>query len=55
MLDDAPVVMYVLYSGTTCKCFISAGQLGIKEAIDCDQYGGWWKYLNWPKLPEDQT
>lgn len=41
-LDCAPLPYFVMRSGTTNKCFVSCGQLGITRAIDCDEYGGWW-------------
>lgn len=47
--DCAPLPTSVLFSGTSQKCFVSAGQLGIEEAIDCDAYGGAWIKM---KLPE---
>lgn len=49
--DSAPLPMFVLWSGTSGKCFVSRGQLGIEHAIDCDQYGGWWKPLLHPAVP----
>lgn len=51
--DDtcSPLPMFILWSGTSGKCFVSAGQLGITEAIDCDKYGGWWMRLLAPPLP----
>jgi len=51
-LDDAPVVLSVLYSGTNKQCFVSSGQYGIKNAIYCDKYGGWWAQGKPPELPE---
>lgn len=51
-LDDAPVVLSVLYSGTNKQCFVSAGQYGIKNAIYCDKYGGWWAECKPPELPD---
>lgn len=47
--DCAPLPTCVLFSGTSQKCFVSAGQLGIKEAIDCDQYGGLWAEMLTPE------
>jgi hypothetical protein len=49
--DSAPVPIFVLYSGTSGKCFVSMGQLGMDHATDCDEYGGWWKPLPDPKTP----
>lgn len=51
-LDDAPVVLSVLYSGTNKQCFVSAGQYGLKKAIYCNKYGGWWAECKPPELPE---
>lgn len=53
--DSAPLPMFVLWSGTSGKCFVSRGQLGIEHAIDCDEYGGWWLPLYAPPLPNDQA
>lgn len=50
--DDAPVPTSVIYSGFSKKCFVSAGQLGIKQAIDCDEYGGWWLLMVEPTTPK---
>lgn len=41
----------VLWSGTSSSCFVSIGQLGIENAIDCKKYGGYWMPLNQPLLP----
>lgn len=43
--NSAPIPTSVLYSGTSKKCFVSAGQLGLDHAIDCDEYGGFWAPL----------
>lgn len=48
--DSAPLPMFVLWSGHTKKCFVSMGQLGITQAVDCDEYGGWWMPLYAPPL-----
>lgn len=50
--DDAPIVLSVIYSGTNEQCFVSAGQYGIKTAIYCESYGGWWAECTPPELPE---
>lgn len=44
----SPVPMSVLWSGTTKRCFVSAGQLGINRAIDCAEYGGYWMPMQEP-------
>jgi ribosomal protein L37AE/L43A len=49
--DSAPTPIFVLWSGTSRKCFVTAGQLGLPEAIDCDEFGGWWKRLTAPGTP----
>lgn len=49
--DDAPLPVSVLFSGSTNKCFVSCGQLGLTHAIDCDEYGGWWHPMIAPALP----
>ena len=51
--DSAPLPMFVLWSGTSGKCFVSRGQLGIENAVDCDEYGGWWMPLYAPPLPNN--
>lgn len=50
--DSGPLPIFVMWSGTNGKCFVSMGQLGLTHAIDCDEYGGWWKELLDPALPE---
>ena len=52
--DCAPLPIFVLWSGFSGKCFVSCGQLGFKDAIDCDKYGGWWLPLYAPPLPNIQ-
>lgn len=48
----APVPMFVSgQGGMSGKCFITMGQLGITEAIDCDEWGGWWMKLETPAIP----
>jgi len=51
--DCAPVPMFVLWSGTESKCFVSAGQLGIKHAVMCEDYGGWWLKNQTPNIPRE--
>lgn len=41
----------VLFSGTSRKCFVSGGQLGLTKAVDCDEYGGYWLPMIAPNLP----
>lgn len=50
-IDCAPVPMFVGWSGSTGKCFVSMGQLGLTHAIDCEEYGGWWKRMKAPVVP----
>lgn len=49
--DDSPIPTSVQWSGFSGKCFVSCGQLGLGQAIDCDQYGGWWHPMEAPILP----
>jgi hypothetical protein len=53
--DCAPLPTFVLWSGTSGKSFVSRGQLGIEQPIDCDQYGGWWLPLYAPPLPDTKV
>lgn len=46
------MVLYVLWSGASEKCFVSMGQLGLDAAIDCDQYGGMWKRIKQEQPPK---
>ncbi len=49
----APLPMFVLGSGSASgKCFVSQGQLGLTQAIDCDKYGGWWLKMQTPAIPD---
>lgn len=50
--DCAALPTFVMWSGFNKKCFVSSGQLGIQTAIDCDEYGGWWKKISAPRLPD---
>lgn len=50
--DDAPVPISVMYSGTSKKCFVATGQMGIKQAMDCDKFGGMWMRIDEPAQPE---
>lgn len=49
--ECGPLPISVAYSGTNGNCFVTMGQLGINQAIDCNQYGGWWMPIYDPKLP----
>ena len=49
--DHAPMIYHVLWSGTAKKCFVSAGQYGIDEAIWCDNFSGWWLKIEQPSIP----
>jgi hypothetical protein len=49
--DSKPIPTSVLYSGTSNTCFVSIGQLGIVEATDCSQYGGFWSAMEAPAVP----
>lgn len=53
--DSAVLPLTVMYSGASGKCFVSIGQYGITEAVDCDQYGGWWAELKEPNAPTDES
>lgn len=46
--ESRPVPTSVLYSGSAQKCFVSIGQLGITDAIMCDEYGGYWMRMTEP-------
>jgi hypothetical protein len=51
-VDSRPLPLFVLKSGADNKCFVARGQLGIKEVIDCDKFGGYWSKLpEYPPLP----
>lgn len=50
-VDDAPIVLSVLYSGSKKECFVSIGQYGIRKAIFCSEYGGFWASCRQPELP----
>ncbi len=52
--DDAPLPVFVLGGphSTNGECFVSAGQLGLSSAIDCKDYGGWWKTNYVPSTPD---
>lgn len=52
--DSSPLPFFVMWSGTTRTCFVSRGQLGIREAVDCDKFGGWWcPVQKYPPLPRE--
>lgn len=48
--DHAPMIYHVLWSGTAKKCFVSMGQYDIKNAIWCDEFGGWWLKIEQPSI-----
>lgn len=49
-VDCSPNPIHVGYSGTTGKCFVMRGQLGIENAIDCEKYGGLWMAISIPEI-----
>ncbi len=50
--DSGPFPMYVLWSGTSNKCFVDARcSVGNELIIDCDKYGGQWREIPEPALP----
>lgn len=49
--DSSPLPTSVLWSGTSRTCFVSTGQLGLFQAVDCDKYGGWWLPMITPNTP----
>lgn len=51
-VDDSPIVLSILYSGTKKECFVSVGQYGINNAVFCGKYGGYWSACVEPALPE---
>lgn len=50
-VDSSPVPTSLLYSGWRDACFVSAGQLGLTEAVFCAEYGGYWYPMDEPALP----
>jgi hypothetical protein len=52
-LDTRPIPLNVLWSGSTKKCFVAAGQYGITQAVDCEEYGGYWKPAISPAMDEE--
>ena len=53
--DCAPVPMTVSKSGCDDSCFVEMGQLGLTEAVDCDEQGGFWSKIDdWPQLPSKE-
>lgn len=50
-VDSEVLPVSVMYSGFSCKCFVSRGQLGIDEARDVDEFGGWWTPCRIPEPP----
>jgi len=52
-LDAGPIPLSVMWSGFSGKCFVSIGQYGITQAIDCDEYGGYWQPAIEPAMDEE--
>ncbi|WP_321946607.1 hypothetical protein [Paraburkholderia sp. J10-1] len=52
-LDAKPIPLSVLWSGHSGKCFVSIGQYGITQAIDCDEYSGYWQPAVEPAMDEE--
>ncbi|WP_266233688.1 hypothetical protein [Paraburkholderia sp. CNPSo 3076] len=52
-LDARPIPLSVVWSGFSGKCFVSIGQYGITQAIDCDEYGGYWQPAIEPAMDEE--
>ncbi|QMI49675.1 hypothetical protein [Burkholderia sp. MBR-1] len=52
-LDSGPIPLNVLWSGSTKKCFVSIGQYGIAQAVDCDKYGGYWQPAIEPEMDDE--
>ncbi|MEJ7807053.1 MAG: hypothetical protein WKG03_14160 [Telluria sp.] len=50
--NSAPFVLSILYSGTARKCFVPMNQTANGHAEMCDRYGGNWKRLSSPALPQ---
>ncbi len=50
--DSGPLPTSVLYSGFQQACFVSAGQLGLREAVPCKEYGGYWMKMEAPEIPD---
>lgn len=48
--DSSPLPVSVLWSGSSNKCFVSAGQLGLDTAVMCDEYGGFWQKMIEPPI-----
>ncbi len=40
--------------GADAVPFVSHGQLGLTEAINCSEYGGWWCRMTAPKNPSEK-
>ena len=49
--DDAPLPTSVFLDGQD-KPFVTCGQLGLRHAIDCEEYGGWWHPMKEPSTPK---
>ncbi|MBN3729473.1 hypothetical protein [Burkholderia sp. Tr-20390] len=52
-LDARPIPLNVLWSAATKKCFVSIGQYGITQAVDCDKFGGHWQPAVEPAMDEE--
>ncbi len=51
--QHAPVPLSISRSGFTGKLFVMSGQYGIRDAIDVDDYGGWWTPVREPAIPDE--
>jgi hypothetical protein len=52
-LDCAPFPLSILYSGFDQKCFVTMGNAGISQPVNCDEYGGWWLKIEEPAIPRE--
>jgi hypothetical protein len=50
--DSAPIPTSVFLGGAKREPFVTCGQLGLRHAIDCREYGGWWMPLIEPTTPK---
>lgn len=53
--DCSPVPLNVSGGGHGGKAFVKMGQYGLTHAIDCDDFGGWWRPCPYPPLPSGGT
>lgn len=53
--DASPLPLFVMFSGTSKRCFISLGQFGIQGTPDCAEYGGWWLPIEIPPTPNSTS